>query len=575
MTLRVALAQVNPTVGDLEGNARTVRDTLRTARERGASLVLLPELVLTGYPPQDLLFVQAFLRRQEELLREIARDVKGFAALVGFARGVGGRVTNAAAVLNRGEVKEVYDKVHLPNYGVFDEKRYFQPGRELLALRLPEGTAGVTICEDIWESREITRRLSAELGADLILNLSSSPFHAGKWRERRELVSEQARRAHCFFAYVNLVGGQDELVFDGGSFVTGPDGDIIAQALPFEEDILLVDLDLRLAREGKTGGNVRKKAPDGSDPGARVVEVALEETETPPLRPAPGPVPPPGFEEEIYGALVLGTRDYVRKNSFTDVVIGLSGGVDSALVATVAADALESGRVHCVAMPSPYSSKESLEDARLLAGNLGTDFLEIPITRTFGAFQETFAPVFAGREEDVTEENIQARIRGNILMALSNKFGWLVLTTGNKSEVSMGYSTLYGDTAGGFAVIKDVFKTTVYRLCRWRNQKAGRSLIPEAILLKPPSAELKPGQADSDSLPPYEVLDPVLIAYVEENRTADEITESGLDPGLVRSIVNQVDRSEFKRRQNPPGVKITPRSFGRDRRMPITNRFRC
>jgi NAD+ synthase (glutamine-hydrolysing) len=531
--LRLALAQVNATVGDIAGNVRKILSACERAKEAGARLVVFPEMVVTGYPPEDLLLRASFLEENLAGWREVAAGVRGITAVVGFAdRDAKGRAYNAAGIAGGGRVRGVYRKMHLPNYGVFDEVRYFGRGREPVAFPVGKSRVGITVCEDIWVRGGPVARLAKE-GAGLILNISASPYHAGKWEERRKVVAGHARRAGVPVAYCNLVGGQDELVFDGGSMVVAPDGKVMARAGMFGEELLVCDV----------GGTAEG-----------------------------GPVAPfPSLEEEIFRALVLGTRDYVEKNRFPGAIIGLSGGIDSSLVAAVAAEALGPSRVMGVTLSSPYTSRESVEDAHALAGNLGIRCHDLSIGDTFGALLRTLAPTFGDRAPDATEENLQARIRGTILMALSNKFGEVVLTTGNKSEMSVGYATLYGDMAGGFAVIKDVFKTMVYRVSRWYNASRGRDVIPERVLTKPPSAELKPGQRDSDSLPEYEVLDPILKMYVEEDRSVPEMVGAGHPEAVVRRVVSLVDRSEYKRRQAPPGVKITPRALGKDRRMPITN----
>jgi NAD+ synthase (glutamine-hydrolysing) len=532
--LRIALAQISTTVGDISGNARKVLAWAGRAREAGARIVVFPELALTGYPPEDLLLRADFVEENLSAWRELARGITGITAVVGFVdRGKDGRNYNAAGIASGGRVRGVYRKMHLPNYGVFDEVRYFGKGKEPLLFAAGGRAIGITICEDIWvRNGPLPREVKA--GADLLLNISSSPYHAGKWETRRELLAAHARRTGRPVAYCNLVGGQDELVFDGGSMVVSGKGDLLARAALFSEELLVCDV----GGPGE-GGNVS---------------------------------PMPGEEEEIFRALVTGTRDYVEKNRFPGAIIGLSGGVDSSLVAAIAVEALGPSRVTGVTMSSPYTSSESVEDAHALAENLGIRCLDLSINDSFDALLAALAGPFRGLTPDTTEENIQARIRGTMLMALSNKFGSLVLTTGNKSEMSVGYATLYGDMAGGFAVIKDLYKTMVYRVSRCYNRAKGRAAIPERVLTKPPSAELKPDQKDSDSLPEYDVLDPILRMYVEKDRSVPEIVAKGFPEEMVRKVVSMVDRSEYKRRQAPPGVKITPRALGRDRRMPITNR---
>ncbi|MGC8873163.1 MAG: NAD+ synthase [Chloroflexia bacterium] len=567
---RLALAQLNPTVGDLTGNADKVRAAIAQARELRADLVVFPELVLTGYPPEDLLLMPSFVRANTECLREVAERTSGIAALVGFVDCRDDEIFNAAALLHDGQVVAVYHKVYLPNYGVFDEYRYFHPGDRPLVFRQGEVVVGVSICEDIWYP---TGPVEAEAlaGARLIVNLSASPYHRGKGRGRERMLATRAADNVAYVAFCNLVGGQDELVFDGGSVVFDPRGELVARALCFDEDLLVVDLDLgEVLRQRLHDPRRRQLRLEAAGAVQEVLLPCRQAAVRVPVPPRVEPLPEP--DAEVYQALVLGTRDYVRKNGFREVVVGLSGGVDSSLVAAIAADALGPASVCGVYMPSRYSSAESREDARAVADLLGIRYLEIPIDGVFQSYLETLSGPFAGLAPDVTEENIQARIRGNLLMALSNKFGWLVLTTGNKSELATGYCTLYGDMAGGFAVIKDVPKTLVYHLARYRNTRS--PAIPERVLAKPPSAELRPDQRDEDTLGPYALLDPILQAYVEEDRGLEEIVALGYDEQEVRRILRLVDRSEYKRRQAPPGVKITPRAFGRDRRLPITHRYR-
>jgi NAD+ synthase (glutamine-hydrolysing) len=532
--LRLALAQINVTVGDIAGNVRKVLSSCGRAREAGAQLVVFPEMVLTGYPPEDLLLRASFVEENLAAWREVAGSTGDMTVVAGFVdRDEKGRVWNAAGVAAGGTVLGVYRKMNLPNYGVFDEMRYFCRGTEPKVFPVGDARIGITICEDIWVRRGPVAR-EAKGGANLILNISASPYHAGQWEERRDLVKAHARRTGLPVVYCNLVGGQDELVFDGGSMVVAPGGDVIARAAMFSEELLLCEI-------------------GGPSEGGLVAPI-------------------PAIEEEIFRALVVGTRDYVEKNRFPGAIIGLSGGIDSSLVAAVAVEALGPSRVLGVTLSSPFTSPESVEDAHALASNLGIRCLDLSIGDAFASFGRTLAGPFSGRAADTTEENLQARIRGTILMALSNKFGEIVLTTGNKSEMSVGYATLYGDMAGGFAVIKDVFKTTVYRVSRWFNESRGTDAIPSRVLTKPPSAELRPDQKDSDSLPEYDLLDPILKMYVEEDRSVPEMVAAGHPEDVVRRIVLLVDRSEYKRRQAPPGVKITPRALGKDRRMPITNR---
>jgi len=569
--VRLALAQVNPVVGDLPGNAKKVIEFIERARSQGAELVAFPELVLTGYPPEDLLLRPEFIDQNQAALDEVVRATRGITAIVGFAQRAGD-VYNAAAIAHDGRLAAVYQKSHLPNYGVFDEVRYFRSGRDpFVCVRGPLRFA-VNICEDIWSPAGPTA-LALYGEAELVINLSASPFHAGKSIFRDRMLATRAADGVAFVAFVNNVGGQDELVFDGNSRLFGPRGEDLARAAAFEEDLVLVDLDLDAVFRARLKDPRSREAAQTDNGEAILRSVTLSDV-------APTPKPPlpprttrtPDGAEEIYKALVVGTRDYIVKNGFQRVVLGLSGGVDSALTAAIAADALGAENVTGVFLPSPYTSKESAEDAEALARNLGLDYRTLPIGDEMASYRKTLAAVFAGRPEDTTEENLQSRIRGNLLMALSNKFGWMVLTTGNKSEYSCGYATLYGDMAGGFAVLKDVFKTLVYELARYRNALAGTAWIPERTITRPPTAELKPGQLDTDSLPPYDVLDPILRAYVEEDWEVERIMALGHERALVRRVIRMVDKAEYKRRQAPPGIRITPRALGKDRRLPITNR---
>jgi NAD+ synthase (glutamine-hydrolysing) len=568
--LRIALAQINTTVGDLTSNTQKIIAHLERARETGAGLVAFPELAVTGYPPEDLLLKPSFLAANRAAVEEIATATQGLTAIVGFVD-VDGDVYNAAAVLHDGVLAGVYRKHYLPTYGVFDEDRTFRAGDENQVFVLDDLVVGVSICEDIWYP-EGPPQTQAHAGAQLLVNISASPYHARKGASRERMLATRAADNVAVVAFCNLVGGQDELVFSGGSVIFDERGELVARGTQFEEDFVVADVDVgSVFRQRLHDPRLRKEET------ARVTRTALPPLKQQPLRsdlPGPHVFEPLPYSEEIYRALVLGTRDYVHKNGFRKAVIGLSGGVDSSLVACVAADALGPENVTGVAMPSRYSAGFSETDAARLVDNLGLQFLVIPIERVFQAYLDTLVEPFAGREPDVTEENLQARTRGNLLMALSNKFGWLVLTTGNKSEMSVGYATLYGDMAGGFAVIKDVPKMLVYQLARWRNQQGTGPVIPERVLTRPPSAELRPDQKDTDSLPPYETLDAILQAYVEEDRSLAEIVALGFDEPLVRRVIRMVDQNEYKRRQAPPGVKITHRAFGKDRRLPITNRFR-
>ena len=569
--VRLALAQINPTVGDLPGNARKVIETIGHARDLGADLVAFPELTLTGYPPEDLLLRPEFLDQNQAAMEEVARSTSGITAIVGFAQRAGD-VYNAAAVAHDTEIVGIYQKRHLPNYGVFDEVRYFRPGEETFVCKRGALTFGVNICEDIFTPVGSTAALAVYGEAELVINLSSSPFLAGKSAARDRMLSTRALDGVSVVAFVNTVGGQDELVFDGNSRIYGPKGEILAQARAFEEDLVVTDIDLdsvfraRLHDPRSRIAAQREDAPEMSEVTLRPIKRHA--------RPAlpPRKVTVPEGAEEIYRALLLGTHDYVRKNGFERVVIGLSGGIDSALTASIAADALGPEHVTGVFMPSGITSRESGEDAAALVKNLGIELLTVPIDPEIASYRESLRQAFASKPEDVTEENIQSRIRGTILMAFSNKFCWLVLTTGNKSELSVGYATLYGDMAGGFSVLKDVSKTLVYELARHRNAAARSPWIPERTLTREPTAELRPGQRDTDTLPPYDVLDPILKAYVEEDTEVERMVAMGYDRSLVQRVIRMVDRAEYKRRQAPPGIRITPRALGKDRRLPITNR---
>ena len=531
--MRLALAQIDPVVGDLDGNRELILGRIEEARTAGADLVVLPELAVTGYPPEDLLLRPSFVSAARASIERIAAETREIVALVGVPIYDGG-LYNACAVCADGAVIRWVKKWHLPNYGVFDEKRYFVSGDEPGLVEVAGTRVGVTICEDMWVPGPPTTELVAA-GAELVVNLSASPFHVGRAEEREAIFAARARENGVRVALCNMVGGQDELVFDGHSLVLETDGTVLARAPGFEETLFVVDL------EHPESVGV---APLGDD------------------------------LEEMRRALVLGLRDYVRKNGFDAVVVSVSGGIDSAVTATLAVEALGPERVHCVSMPSRYSSAETRADARRLAENLGCDFRELPIEPVVEAYGGALSESFAGRAPDVAEENLQARIRGTLVMALSNKFGWLLVASGNKSELSVGYATLYGDMAGGFALLKDVFKTDVFRLARHLNERAGRELIPQSTIDRAPSAELREGQLDEDSLPPYPELDRVLEAYVEEDRSLDELSADGFDPDVVARAVALIDRAEYKRRQAPPGVRLRPKAFGRDRRTPITNRWR-
>ncbi len=599
--MRLALCQLNATVGDIAGNSKRIAEGIEAARRQGAQLVLFPELALTGYPPEDLLLKEHFLADSAAALEQLAASAREIVAVVGFPERAAD-VYNAAAVLAQGRVHAVYRKVYLPNYGVFDEQRYFQHGERGAVIELGAEQLGLTVCEDIWEPGPPASD-EAHAGATLILNISASPYHAGKGVARERMLQQRARENLAYVAFCSLVGGQDELIFDGHSCVMDHTGTTIARAAQFREELLLCDLDLgaaaaaRLrdpshrpaARRSPGAAQALPALPGRDGPAAATgAQQRLEQRLAEPLAPQ---------EAEIYEALLLGLRDYVEKNGFGHAVLGLSGGIDSALVACLAVDARGAERGTLSIMPSPFSSAATQQDARELAAALGASVYELPIAAPMLAYEQTLAAAFAGRQPDLAEENLQARIRGNLLMALSNKFGWLVLTTGNKSEMSVGYSTLYGDLAGGFAVIKDVPKTLVYRLAEWRNSPAGSqpprppaepaswppvaaaparagAPIPRSVIERAPSAELRPDQRDEDSLPPYDLLDRILEGYVELDLSREQLIAQGLPADAVDRTIRLVDQAEYKRRQAPPGIKITTRAFGRDRRMPITNRYR-
>ncbi|HWC12878.1 MAG TPA: NAD+ synthase [Acidimicrobiales bacterium] len=567
--LRVAACQLDLVVGDLDGNVEAMLDALDRAEAEDCDVAVFPEMAITGYPPEDLLLKPGFVADNRAALEKLAARTGRCAAVVGFVD-AGRDLHNAAAVCAHGVVQGVYRKRLLPNYAVFDEQRYFAPGVEDPKLFLIGGArVGISICEDVWSpTGPVTDQAAG--GAELMLNISASPFHAGKLAERERMLATRAADASCALVYVNLVGGQDELVFDGASLVVDADGSVLARGPQFAEDVMVADVEVRpVFRKRLLDPRGRAQAPALETVSVSAEARSAGERREPPLAEPLDPV------HEVYEALVVGTRDYVRKTGFDDVVVGLSGGIDSSLVAVIAVDALGAEHVHGVAMPSRFSSESSNTDARQLAENLGIDFRVIPIEPAHAALLEMLAPSFEGTEEDITEENVQARARGIVLMALSNKFNWMVLATGNKSEMAAGFATLYGDMAGGFAVIKDVRKTLVYDLCRDRNRRGGEHPpIPGSVLEKPPSAELKADQRDDQSLPPYEELDPVLEAYIEGDATAVDLERQGFDGELVRRVVGLVDRAEYKRRQAPPGVRVTPKAFGKDRRLPITNHYR-
>jgi NAD+ synthase (glutamine-hydrolysing) len=570
--LRLAMAQIDVVVGDVEGNAKKILEWIDRARCVDAEIVTFPELALTGYPPEDLLLKPQFIDANLSALDKVVSGSRDITVIVGFVDREDD-IFNAAAIAQNGKLIAAYHKIYLPNYGVFDEFRYFQPGDRCPVLQMDGATIGVSICEDIWYPDGPVFQQALSGGAEVIINISASPYHAGKRRWRERMLATRAADNTVIVAYNNLAGGQDELVFDGDSLVFDENGDLIARGKQFDEDLIVVDLDVESVFRKRLHDPRRRQQKLKAAAASEVLSLTsrLRKPKAPLVVAQPAPL---DEDAEIYRALVTGTRDYVIKNGFKKVILGLSGGIDSALTACIAVDALGANSVVGVLMPSPFSSRGSIEDSERLGKNLGIELITIPITDVLASFTGALKAGFKGAKPDVTEENLQARIRGTYLMALSNKFGWLVLSTGNKSEISTGYCTLYGDMAGGFALLKDVMKTTVYRLAEHCNRKSGNQRIPREIIDKPPSAELRLNQLDTDSLPPYEVLDPILKAYVEEDRSFFEIVDMGFDEELVRRVIRLVDANEYKRRQAAPGVKITPRAFGRDRRMPITNRFR-
>ena len=579
-TFRLALAQINPTVGDIAGNTAKIIEYTDRARKAGADLVAFPELAITGYPPEDLLFKPSFLKDNLAAMEKVAAASKGIAILVGYV-GVEPDISNAAALAYDGKLVDTYRKMYLPNYGVFDEDRYFRKGDTCPVYIINGVRVGVGICEDIWYPLG-PMAVQREAGAELVININASPFHAGKGEQREKMIATRAADNELFVAYLNAVGGQDELVFDGASTVYDMSGNLVARGAAFEEDLIITDLDI----EAVFGSRLRDPRPRKENTtilreigASKLVHVSEAAGQARSKKRKPLPVDPPAplleSVEEVYRALVLGTHDYLAKTGFSKALIGLSGGVDSALTAVVATDALGRKNVVGVAMPSRYSSEGSISDAKELADNLGLELWTVPVEPAHIAFTRMLEPYFRDTEPNVAEENVQARIRGNILMTISNKFGWMVLTTGNKSEMAMGYATLYGDMAGGFAVLKDVTKTLVYQICEWRNNHGEpKNPIPQAIITKAPSAELKEDQLDQDTLPPYDVLDPVVKAYVEQDNSYEEMVAKGFDPKIVAQVISLADRNEYKRRQAPPGVKITPRAFGKDRRLPIVNQYR-
>jgi len=573
-TIRIGLAQIDTTVGDLAGNTAKIIDWIGRARSLGVDLVAFPELAVTGYPPEDLVLRRSFVADNLAALDEIVAATRGIAAVVGFVD-MNDDIYNAAAVISDERLVHRYHKQYLPNYGVFDEERYFQRGHESPVFVIAGVDVGVNICEDIWYPDGPTRAQAAA-GADLIVNINASPYHRAKGAFRENMISTRASDNAVVVCHVNMVGGQDELIFDGHSLVFDERGELLARGPQFREELIVLDIDVEGVLQTRLHDPRHRKERRALRQAGGGAKIAVSERPFSDEKPAVAPTIAPLLDPtaEVWEALVLGVRDYVTKTGFENVVLGLSGGVDSSLVAAIAADALGAEHVIGVSMPSRFSSEGSKADAYTLAGRLGMRMLTIPIEAPFAATLGALSDAFADTQFGLAEENLQARIRGNLLMALSNKYGWLVLTTGNKSEMATGYSTLYGDMAGGFAVIKDVPKTLVWELARYRNSVAGKEIIPRTVIDKPPSAELRPDQLDTDSLPPYDVLDPILKAYVEDDRSIDEIVTAGFDGELVQRVVRMVDRNEYKRRQAPPGIKITPRAFGRDRRLPIANRYR-
>ena len=575
-SFRLALAQINPTVGDLDGNTRKILHLIEEARTLGADLVAFPEMSIPGYPAEDLLFKPSFIRDNVAAMRRVVEASGDIAVVVGFVD-ADSDIYNASAVAFHGELAGVYHKMYLPNYGVFDEDRYFKRGKVCPVYIINGVAVGVNICEDIWYPVGPIA-VQREAGAEVIVNINASPYHTGKRAYRERMVATRAVDNELYVAYLNTVGGQDELVFDGGSLIFDQSGELVARGKEFQEDLIVADLDIGMVFRSR----LREPGPRKEDVAIlrevgepKVVPVSEYRTVDKPSLTPRDAVQPLDPVSEVYSALVLGTGDYVRKSGFSKVIIGLSGGIDSSLTACIAVDALGRENVLGVAMPSHYSSEGSVVDTRVLADNLGVELWTVPIEPAHVGFLDMLEPHFQGTEPNIAEENIQSRIRGDILMAISNKFGWLVLTTGNKSELAMGYATLYGDMAGGFAVIKDVLKTMVYKLALWRNQHGHpENAVPQAVFDKAPSAELKPDQTDQDTLPPYDILDPIVKAYVEDDRSFQEMVDSGFDPQAVKQVITAVDRNEYKRRQAAPGVKITPRAFGKDRRLPIVNRYR-
>ena len=563
-TIRIAMAQINPTVGDLQANRTKIIDYIGRAKNLEADIILFPELAVCGYPPEDLLLKKHFINDNIKSLRSIQKETSDIIAVVGFVdTDKRGNIYNAAAVLHKGKLIRVYHKIKLPNYGVFDEKRYFTPGTRNYVFDISPLCFGVSICEDIWESNGVYKA-QVDGGAHLLINISASPFHAGKKNVRKQVLKRRVQETHACICYLNLVGGQDELVFDGGSIILDRQGDIIASGKHFEEDLICADINTKFL-VSHTKSSLKN---------VFLIKLPFKEKKKK-KKCLSHIIKPLKSIEEMYKALVLGTQDYVKKNGFEKVVIGLSGGIDSTLTVVIACDALGKENVIGISMPSQYTSQGTKDDAQRVARSLGIRFIEVPIHTIYEKYLDVMSHEFQGLGFDVTEENLQARIRSNILMAFSNKFSWLVLTTGNKSETAVGYCTLYGDMAGGFSVIKDVSKTHVYKLARYRNTLEGKELIPKSVICRAPSAELRENQKDQDTLPPYAILDPILKEYIEEDRSFEEIVLQNDRASIVRDVITMVDRNEYKRRQSPPGIKITPKAFGRDRRLPITNRYKA
>jgi len=566
MFLRIALAQINSFVGNFEYNFNKIKENIKKAKNSNCDIIIFPELTVTGYPPEDLLLNRRFILENLQYIKKISKLCDNLLCIIGFVDRVNNNIYNAAAVIYNKKVIHIYHKMNLPNYGVFDEKRYFTSGTQIPVYEIGGIKFGLGICEDIWVEDSPAIIQSKQGKTSFIISINASPYYIQKWKDRLKILKEKAKLTKNYIFYINSIGGQDEIVFDGHSLVVSPDGKLILSGAQFKEDFVVCDIKFKKRQMPQSNRNIRlikirNFKPKNSDKSLSLSSSKIKLTQF--LQ----------QEEEIYNALMLGTYDYVHKNNFSQVVIGLSGGIDSALTAVIATDALGKENVTTLFMPSKFTSSESYQDAKKLAKNLGVKFLIVPIKKIYKAYLKVLKPFFKGLPFDITEENLQARIRGNILMAFSNKFGSLVLTTGNKSEMSTGYATLYGDMAGGFAVIKDVPKTMVYKLAEYRNRKAGYDLIPQNILIKPPTAELRKDQKDTDTLPEYELLDRILYFYIEKYLTYGEILKKGFDKETIKRVISMVDKSEYKRRQAPPGIKITKVAFGKDRRMPITNGY--